>query len=163
MDKPEFAPLIASTSAERNPEVSPDGKWLAYESFESTPPQIYVRPFPDVNGGRWQISKDGGIKPVWSPNGRELFFLSGSDGRTVSLYAVAIPTTPIERRESGEAVRRSEPARPAERPLLRRLAQTAKFIVIKSPAAKDQPGRRTQTLVVVANWFEELKAKVGGR
>ena len=53
---------------------------MAYESNESGEWEIYVRPFPDVDSGRWQISTQGGVQPVWSANGRELFYraLSGA-------------------------------------------------------------------------------------
>ena len=57
------------------PEVSPDGRWIAYYSNESGQPEIYVRPFPNVNAGKWQVSRDGGTRPVWAPDGRGLFYL----------------------------------------------------------------------------------------
>jgi hypothetical protein len=160
-DKPEFTPTIASPTAERNAEVSPDGKWIAYESSESTPPQIYVRPFPDVNGGKWQISRDGGVRPVWNPQGHELFFLSSAIGATVSLYSVAIPTTP---KDAGNPVKLLDVPNLVGQQNGRFYDVSRdgqKFIVIKSPTAKDQPGAAQQTLVVVANWLEELKSKVG--
>ena len=162
MDKRQYAPLVATPSAERNAEVSPDGKWLAYESFESTPPQIYVRPFPDVNGGRWQISKDGGIKPAWSANGRELFYVGGS-GVATALYAVPIPTTPIS---AGNPVKlfdvQNMPGQANSR--FYDVARDGMFVVIKSPLPTDVSGSaNTQKLVVVANWVEELKVRVGGR
>ncbi len=55
-------PLLATTFGERNGEASPDGRWLAYESDESGRDEIYVRPFPDVQGGRWQVSTGGGTR-----------------------------------------------------------------------------------------------------
>ena len=61
---------------ERNGEISPDGRWLAYESNESGQFQIYVRPFPAVDEGRWQVSRDGGRQPVWPRNGRELVYVA---------------------------------------------------------------------------------------
>src|SRR5262249_3033411 len=64
--------VVQSTFVERNGEVSPDGRWLAYESNESSEYQVYVRPFPNVNGGRWQVSSKGGTRPKWTSNGREL-------------------------------------------------------------------------------------------
>ncbi|MFZ3362886.1 MAG: protein kinase [Candidatus Acidiferrales bacterium] len=59
------------------PEISPDGHWMAYQSSESGTPQIYVVPFPDA-GGKWQISAAGGIFPLWSKAGHELFFIGPS-------------------------------------------------------------------------------------
>ena len=56
------------------PRFSPDGRWIAYRANESGGPEIYVRPFPPANGGKWQISTSGGIYPLWSNNGHELFY-----------------------------------------------------------------------------------------
>jgi Tol biopolymer transport system component len=71
------------------PEVSPDGRWLAYQSNESGEPEVYVRPYPDVDGGRWQISTQRGSRPAWGRNGRELFFLDGTDRLSVVPIAVS--------------------------------------------------------------------------
>ena len=69
-------PLVQTPFDERNGEVSLDGRWLAYESNDSGQVQIYVRPFPDVNKGRWQVSTGGGTQPLWARNGQELFYLA---------------------------------------------------------------------------------------
>jgi serine/threonine-protein kinase len=60
-------------------QFSPDGRWLAYVSAELGTTDVFVRPFPGP-GGRWQISTGGGRFPIWSRNGRDLFFL-GLDQR----------------------------------------------------------------------------------
>jgi hypothetical protein len=75
--KPE--PFLQAQFNERGPSFSPDGRWLAFSSDDSGAYQVYVRAFPD-KGGKWQISNTGGIYPVFSPNGRELFF-QGPDNR----------------------------------------------------------------------------------
>ncbi|HET7840007.1 MAG TPA: protein kinase, partial [Terriglobia bacterium] len=75
-------------SNEEFPELSPDGHWLAYESDESGRFEIYVQPFPGP-GGKWQISNEGGLRPAWSRDGRELFYISGT-----RLMAVSIETKP---------------------------------------------------------------------
>jgi serine/threonine-protein kinase len=67
-------PLLTSNFSEMHPSVSPDGRWLAYTSNESGNNEVYVRPFPNTSGGRWQVSNGGGSEPRWSRNGRELFF-----------------------------------------------------------------------------------------
>jgi len=69
--------------SEWHPRVSPDGRWLAYESNESKRPEIYVAGFPGLNG-RWQISANGGRYPVWSRDGRELYFW-GADGKLMAV------------------------------------------------------------------------------
>ena len=74
---PRVRPLIQTPFIERNGVVSPDGRWLAYESDnDSGRLEIYVRPFPDVKAGLWQISTDGGRRPLWAPGGRELFYVA---------------------------------------------------------------------------------------
>jgi hypothetical protein len=76
-------PLVATPSNEQYAEISPDAAWLAYQSNESGTNEIYVQPFPQVDGCRWQVSTGGGTRPLWSRNGRELFFL-GRDGRLMA-------------------------------------------------------------------------------
>jgi len=159
-DKPEVVPLVAGPTSEKNPDISPDGKWIAYESFESTPPQIYVRPFPDVNGGKWQISSEGGVRPVWNPKGHELFFLNSANGVTVSLYSVSIPATPDK---AGNPVKLFDVTNLAGQQNGRFYDVSRdgqKFIFIKSPAPATASGGPQQTVVVVANWREELKKKI---
>jgi Tol biopolymer transport system component len=55
--------------------VSPDGRYLAYQSDESGRPEIYVRPFPDGTKGKWQVSAGGGAQPQWSRDGKEIHFI----------------------------------------------------------------------------------------
>jgi Tol biopolymer transport system component len=71
--KPEL--FLRTPSNESYPAFSPDGRWIAYQSPESGTAEVWVRPFPGP-GGKWQISNAGGQLPVWSRNGRELFFQS---------------------------------------------------------------------------------------
>jgi Tol biopolymer transport system component len=74
--KPGKPELFLSTPAnETEPAVSPDGRWIAYRSGESGRNEVYVRPFPGP-GGKWQVSNAGGTVPIWSRNGREIFFLN---------------------------------------------------------------------------------------
>ena len=65
--------FLGTPFLEANPAFSPDGRWLAYVSNESGVQEVYVRPSPGP-GGRWQVSTGGGRFPVWSRDGRELFF-----------------------------------------------------------------------------------------
>ncbi len=76
--------LVQTAAADGPAEISPDGRWLAYESDESGQYQIFVRPFPDVDSAREQISPSGGRKPVWARNGRELFY-QDLDGTMMSV------------------------------------------------------------------------------
>ena len=70
------------------PRLSPDGRWLAYTSNESGRSEVLVQSFPEP-GGRTQISTSGGTEPVWSRDGRELFYLNGD-----AMMAVEIRTSP---------------------------------------------------------------------
>jgi len=67
--------------------VSPDGRWLAYQSDESGKYEIYIRPFPR-GGGKWQLSTGGGQGPIWSRDGREVFF----DSENGKLMRVEVQT-----------------------------------------------------------------------
>ena len=84
LGKPE--PFLRTPAAEGFPAFSPDGRWLAYSSDESGARQVYVRRFSGGTSGKWQVSTEGGTNPIWSPNGRELFFLSGDRKVMVSSY-----------------------------------------------------------------------------
>jgi dipeptidyl aminopeptidase/acylaminoacyl peptidase len=62
---------------------SPDGKWIAYESYESGRIEIYIRPFTGAQSspvGKWQVSSQGGVMPRWRGDGKELFYVSGTGG-----------------------------------------------------------------------------------
>ncbi|MCG6928357.1 MAG: protein kinase [Acidobacteria bacterium] len=73
--EPNPRPFVRSPFIEIRARFSPDGRWVAYQSNESGHSEIYVQAFPGP-GGKWQISTAGGIEPMWSPNGHELFYLS---------------------------------------------------------------------------------------
>jgi serine/threonine-protein kinase len=68
---------VATSFTELNGEISPDGRWLAYQSNESGLMEVYVRPFPSVGDGRWQLSNGGGATPAWSRTTQELFYTNG--------------------------------------------------------------------------------------
>lgn len=70
-------PYLKTPFSEQNGHVSPDGRWIAYQSDESGRIEVYVRPFPNAPGGKWQISSEGGADPRWRRDGKELFYFSG--------------------------------------------------------------------------------------
>ncbi len=84
-------PLVQSPFAERNGVVSPDGRWLAYEANDSGRFEIWVRPFPEVNSGHWQVSTAGGTRPLWARSGQELFYVSP----TGALMRVGVERAPV--------------------------------------------------------------------
>jgi serine/threonine protein kinase/WD40 repeat protein len=83
--KPEV--FLQTPANEAFPSFSPDGRWMAHMSDESGTNQVYVRAFSD-KGGKWQISNSGGIWPMWSRNGRELFFETLDNYIMAATYAV---------------------------------------------------------------------------
>jgi eukaryotic-like serine/threonine-protein kinase len=145
-------PLIHSPANELWAEVSPNGRWLVYDSDESGQFEVYVRPFPDTyRGSRWQISAAGGRQPVWSRNGRELFYRDFS-GALMSVPLAAGPNfspgRPVRLFEGtgytgagAQGGGRTYDVSP----------DGSRFLMVR---AGDQS---TTPLVVVLNWFEELK------
>jgi hypothetical protein len=85
-------PILASPEyGEMSPALSPDGRWLAYVSEQTGRGEVLVSPFPDVQGGTWPISPEGGRSPLWGPMGHELFFVTA--GRT--LMVATVETDPV--------------------------------------------------------------------
>jgi serine/threonine protein kinase len=80
-------PLLQVRWTVRSAQFSPDGQWMAYASNETGSTEIYVSPFPSING-KWQVSSGGGQEPRWRQDGKELFYLS-ADG---TIMAVAVTT-----------------------------------------------------------------------
>jgi Tol biopolymer transport system component len=81
----------------KNGQFSPDGKWVAYASNESSKWEIYVTSFPEAHG-KWQVSSAGGTQPRWRGDGKELFYLA-SDGKMM-----AVPVTPGTNFDAGAPV-----------------------------------------------------------
>ncbi len=102
---PQVKPLVATRADERGGVVSPDGRWLAYESDRSGAYELWVQPFPTVDAGRWQVSTAGGVQPLWARNGRELFYVA-PDGALMAVQwrgspeSAGAPTRLIEGRYS---------------------------------------------------------------
>ena len=152
-------PLVDAPLVDRNGVISPDGRWLTYESNDSGRLEIFVRPFPDVNEGRTQVSTAGGTEPRWARNGQELFYLA-PDG--------ALMSVPVER---GPTWRSGAPIKLFDGPYARRNELTnvqtydvapdgKRFLMIKEATGSDQT---PPTIEVVQNWFEELKRLVPTR
>ncbi len=88
--KPFF--VVQTTANEDQGQFSPDGHWVAYTSNESGLSEIYVIPFPpSPNGGKWMVSRGGGVQPRWRRNGRELFYISPDS----KMMAVEVSTQPV--------------------------------------------------------------------
>ena len=146
--------VIHADFGQQNAALSPDGRWLAYSSDETGQRQVFVRPFPDVNGGRWQISTDGGDWPVWNPAGNELFYRS----RT-GMMALTFKTAPTF--TQGALTRLF--ARNIVGGNNRRMAVSPdgkRFLLLANAAENGNSEAVRSQLVVVQNWFEELKRRV---
>ena len=132
--------------------LSPDGRWIAFESTASGQREVYVRPFPDADSGRWLVSTDGGQQPLWGPDGRELFYWSNA-----GLMAVPVETEPNFMPGNPEllfnlgaysysAGRNYAVAPDGER-----------FLMIKQSGSDETSSTE---FILVQNWFEELKRLV---
>ena len=78
--------FLSSPAVKLHPVFSPDGRWIAYASNESGELEIYVRSF-SASGGQWPISSSGGMHPMWSQTGRELFYTNPDNRIMVADYA----------------------------------------------------------------------------
>ena len=153
-------PLIATPVVETSPGISPDGRWIAYQSNESGRWAIYVQPFPNVDDGKWQVSQGTGFSPVWSPDGEELFYVAaGPNGRAMMAVRYAgDPTFTPSRPERlfalpggiriGTPYREWDVAPDGERFVMLRETQ-------EDPTGND-PRLGPVELTYVGNWFTEL-------
>jgi len=149
--------LLRSEFTERNAVLSPNGRWLAYQSDRTGRFQVYVSPFPNFEDDRLQISNAGGVDPLWSPDGRELFYLEQED-RSPRLMVMPVQTDPDfvpgDRRPlidwpymDGGDGRNYDVSPDGQR-----------FLAVRAvdPAA----AALGSEIVVVLNWIEELKTRV---
>ena len=148
-------PLVQSHFAERNGIVSPDGRWLAYEANDSGQFEIYVRPYPAVNGGRWQVSAGGGTRPLWSRTREELFYVSPAGAIlrvAVERGASWAATTPDTVVKEGYVIPTGFPGRFHDVS-----SDGQRFLMVKSASDPTAPPPQ---IVVVQHFDEELKRLV---
>jgi Tol biopolymer transport system component len=144
--------LVETPGEERNGELSPDGRWLAYEGESASIPgqlDIYVRPFPDVNRGLWQVTGDGGTFPVWSRDSRELFY-ARVDGTMMAVSVEESATnwkagSPKELFRGPYFLREGSLGREYD------VAPDGRFLMLKREATSVSPD-----IVIVQNWLAEL-------
>ena len=143
-------PLLTTTASEGDARISPDGRWLAYQSDQSGRFEVYVTTFPQPSRA-WQVSLDGGRVPVWSRSGREVFYRRDSTMMTASIGTGAEFT-------SGKPTRLFEfPEWEDTRPQFD-VAPDGRFLLVKS---SDRPP--TSQLTLVQNWFGEVKVRLASK
>jgi serine/threonine-protein kinase len=137
------------------PAFSPDGRWLAYATTEAGIYEVYVRAFPD-NGSQVQISNAGGLMPVWSRDGHELFYRTEDQRIMVASYKVQgesfVPDKP--RLWFGKAL-----ANMGQTPNLD-LAPDGKRFVVLMPAESPEPRESENHVTLVVNFFDEVRRRV---
>jgi serine/threonine-protein kinase len=148
--------LVASDFDENAAALSPDGKWLAYQSDETGRIEVYVRPFPDVTAGKYTVSVGGGSVPLWSHSGRELFYVDGEN------QMVAVEVRAATAFEVGERQRlfSVDPFLIADVYTSFAVSPDDQRFFMVRPAGSGDEGAEG-ALILVENWFEELKEKVG--
>jgi eukaryotic-like serine/threonine-protein kinase len=152
--------LLQGKHMDLYPKISPDGRWMAYQSNESGKPEVYVRPFPEVDKGKWQISTDGGDSPLWSPDGRELFYHNGD-----SFMAVGVEIEPTFKPGNPKILFKGKYRfSSANGYLFWDVSPDGKRFLMLKPsasagAAPTEAGPRPKINIVI-NWFEELKQRV---
>ena len=150
----QVTPLVQSKFEKRNGIVSPDGRWLAYDSNSSGATEVYVRPFPNVDGGQWQVSTAGGKMPLWARSGKELFYVSG-DGALLRVPVEASGAT----WDAGTPMKLLERGYYAPSGYVGRTYDVSpdgqRFLMIK--ALETDASAAPPALIVVQHWDEELK------
>ncbi len=154
--------LRESSHSERNADLSPDGRWIAFESNQLVPYDVWVRPFPNVADGAWPVSSGGGTWPQWNPSGEQELYYVGPQG----MMAVAFDTEPTFAAEPPrllfDAAGYGTPAAPNNDGAVgenRRLdihPDGDRFLMFK--LAEDTAA--STEVVLVQNWADELRRLV---
>jgi len=142
--------FLATEADELAPSISTDGRWIAYSSDESGTAEVYIRPYPDT-GEVWQVSAGGGISPLWSRDGRELFFISGT-----SMMAVPVQTQPTL--NLGVPVPLFDGGFSTSRLREYDIAPDGRFVVVRR--AGGDAG--LPELRMLLNWGQEMRRLAGG-
>ena len=148
-------PFVNSTFTEGDPGFSPDGRWLAYESNESGSNEVYVRPFPGP-GGKWQISTGGGVFPMWSRNGKELFYRTTDSKIMVVSYTASVDSFHADKPQLWS------PGQFTGRGLgnynFDLHPDGKRFAVLKAPGAEQTPA--VNKVSFIFNFFDEIRRKL---
>ena len=147
-------PFLRTNASETNARISPDGQWVAYVSDASGPSEVYVQSFPS-QGPRRQISTAGGMEPLWSRDGRELFYQSGDklmvvDVATAPTFSAGPPRVLFAGRYGISPTGITAYSQSADGRRFLRCQQV-------------QPPQPLDSIDVVLNWFEQLRQAAAAR
>jgi Tol biopolymer transport system component len=144
-------PFVTGPSSEYAPRLSPNGKWLAYGSNRDGTSQVYIEPFPPT-GAYSQVTDEGGISPLWSPDGRRIYYANAN-----KIFAATVqlaPTFTVLSRQEVLGAGQYSLSSPVHAPW--DLAPDGKHLLLVRPTRADNG------LVVVHNWKKELRALARG-
>jgi eukaryotic-like serine/threonine-protein kinase len=157
--KPEV--FLRTPASEMYPAFSPDGHWMVYASNETGSYEIYVRPVS--GGGKWQVSTAGGNNPIWSPAGRQLFYVDPQRRITVVDYT-----------DSGNSFQRGNPrlweeksivsASPSGGNLMDVMPDGKRIVVLAEPGDSEER-KENLHLTFLVNFFDEVRRRMpaGGK
>jgi Tol biopolymer transport system component len=148
-------PFLRTSFNELFPAFSPDGRGIAYQSNESGRFEVYVRPFPGP-GGKWQISNSGGRLPVWSRNGRELFFQNLDSRMMVEDYTATGDSFMQGKPRVWSDQQLHDPAGNLNYDIAPDGKKFAIFPELKAPAQE----KGSVHIACLLNFFEELRRRV---
>ena len=148
-------PLEVTEFQERSVSLSPNGRWLAYVSDRSGRDEVYVRPFPDASASLQQVSADGGVEPVWAHSGRELFYRSGAN-ELVAVQVTDDPTLAVGQQDVLFSM--ADYLTSNGNPMYDVSPDDRRFVMLR--VGDVETTTAALEIVVVENWFEELKERV---
>ena len=151
-------PIFSNSRDITNSKISPDGKWISYVSVETGINQVYIHPYPEVNSGRWQVSINGGNEPVWRSDGKAIYFIGSEDqllrvtnlSDSDSQFSASFPEIVVELDDVQINRTRNYDVHPTDE----------KFLFLRAPGTVGLLNADVVSLVMVENWFEELKRLV---
>lgn len=143
-------PLLKTPFNEVVGMISPDGRFLAYLSNETGRMEVYVRSFSG-RSGKWQISNEGGLQPLWARNGRELFYRNED-----MMMAVGIETEPEFQAGKPTLLFQGNFSDPGDWPAQYDVSPDGREFLMIQEESKTQ-------IQVVLNWFSELERVVPTR
>ena len=148
-------PIFLNSGDITNAKISPDGNWVTYVSVETGINQVYVHPYPDVSSGKWQISINGGNEPTWGLDSKSIYFIGAEDhlytvsnvNSTNGQFSASLPEIVLDLDDVQFNRLRNYDVHPSGE----------KFMFMRTPETDGVLSTDVVSLVMVENWFEELK------